>query len=351
MAVRPVRFISDVLTKKQILKTDADNNILFNVSSSTDNKGHVSSSLAYTGSGLFINGDAYISGTLHAKRMHVTEVTTSVYYEDSISASINALYDVSASNAVSGNMFVWNGSNWIATNDISGNFSGVVYGDLVGTASYAYNAGYASQASSSNYASTASYAVNAATALTALYAVNAGNLIGSGTTNTIPIFTNDTTVGDSSLKMSGSTLIAGNDIVVSGNIYFNNAQNLQNIDFALNSPTNFYGISDVFNAINNKFGLLIQNYNNLSETITGTFDVDGTKVVELSNFIAADLDNVYLDVMIKPSGSNHYVNDLISVELYANIPVNKLYVELTAIALTNTSTFRIIATKQTGSLF
>lgn len=116
MAVRPVKFISDVLTKKQILKTDIDNNTLFSVSGSLLEGGHVSSSLPITASNLFIDGNAYISGTLHAKRMHVTEVTTSVYYEDSISASINALYDVSASNASIGNTLVWNGENWAADN-------------------------------------------------------------------------------------------------------------------------------------------------------------------------------------------------------------------------------------------
>jgi len=121
MAVRPVKFISDVLTKKQIFKTDIDDNILFNVSGSLLEGGHVSSSFPVTASGLYIDGNAYITDTIHAKRMHVTEVTTSVYYEDSLSASINALQDVSASDAVIGQYLKWDGVNWVPyTLDVTG---------------------------------------------------------------------------------------------------------------------------------------------------------------------------------------------------------------------------------------
>ncbi len=127
MAVRPVRFISDVLTKKQILKTDSEDNLLFNVSGSLINGGHVSSSFPVTASGLYIDGNAYITDTIHAKRMHVTEVTTSVYYEDSLSASINALQDVSASDAIPGQYLKWNGINWIpGTLDITGTVQNVL---------------------------------------------------------------------------------------------------------------------------------------------------------------------------------------------------------------------------------
>lgn len=112
MAVRPVRFISDVLTRKQILKTDSGDNLLFKVSGSLLGGGEVSSSFPVTASGLYIDGDAFIEGTLTAKRMHITEVTSSVYYETAISASINALNDVSASQAVPGQYLRWSGTNW-----------------------------------------------------------------------------------------------------------------------------------------------------------------------------------------------------------------------------------------------
>jgi len=50
MAVKPVKVLTDLLTKKQILKQDLDGNILFRVTGSLSN-GFVSSSLPITGSG------------------------------------------------------------------------------------------------------------------------------------------------------------------------------------------------------------------------------------------------------------------------------------------------------------
>lgn len=49
MAVKPVKVLTDLLTKKQILKQDLDGNILFRVTGSLNN-GFVSSSLPITGS-------------------------------------------------------------------------------------------------------------------------------------------------------------------------------------------------------------------------------------------------------------------------------------------------------------
>ena len=349
---RPVRFISDLLTRKQILKTDSEDRVLFKVSSSNGHGyGCVSSSLPVTSSGLFIDGDALIAGTLTAKRMHVTEVTTSVYYEDALSASINALQDVSASNANVGDMLKWDGINWIPTNNISGNFSGVLNGNLIGTASYAYTASVALSANNALNANTASYALNAATAVTALYAVNAGNLIGSGTTNTIPVFTNDTSVGNSNLSLSGSTLIAGDDFVISGGLYFSNPSIMSSISPALSSATGFYGVNDTFNAINDKFALLINNYAKLSETIVGNFNIDGTKDIQLTNFLISDIEYLSVDVMVKYSGSSQYINDLISVALSGNIATNKVHVLLNAASLAQLDTYKVIVTKQTGSLF
>ena len=50
MAVKPVKVLTDLLTKKQILKQDLDGNVLFKISGSL-NSGIVSSSLPITGSG------------------------------------------------------------------------------------------------------------------------------------------------------------------------------------------------------------------------------------------------------------------------------------------------------------
>jgi hypothetical protein len=347
MAVRPVRFISDVLTRKQILKTDANDNVLFNVSGSKLSGGHVSSSFPLTASGLYIDGNAHINGTISANRMHVTEVTTSVYYESALSASINALNDVSAANAQVNDLLVWNGSNWIAANEITA----TINGNLNGTASNSLTSSYSLLANHSITSNTASYAIEAATALTALYALNAGNLVGSGTTNYIPVFTNNNEISDSTLSLSGSTLIAGADLVISGALQFSSPNNLTNIDLVLNSPTGFYSVSDVFGFINNRFNDIKQNYSALNETTVGFFNSDGSKNIELNNFSVNDMDNLIVDVMVKLSGTNQYTNDLISVAISGNIVTNKVHVKLDALSLSINDSYRLIVVKQTGSLF
>jgi hypothetical protein len=103
--------------------------------------------------------------------------------------------------------------------------------------------------------------------------------------------------------------------------------------------------------IDSRFAALIENYSKLSETHYGYFDINGTKEIELDNFTASDLEYVYLDVMVKQSGSNYYANDLISVRLYENMATNKLHVLLDAAELGSNDKYKVIATKQTGSLF
>lgn len=59
MATKPVKVLTDLLTKKQIIKQDADGNILFKVSGSLNN-GSVSSSLPITAS-YFVGDGRYLT--------------------------------------------------------------------------------------------------------------------------------------------------------------------------------------------------------------------------------------------------------------------------------------------------
>lgn len=279
MAVKPVKFVSDVETKKQIIKTDISGNVLFAVSGTLPN-GSVSSSLPITASGLLIDGNAEIVGTLNARRMHITEITTSVYYEDSLSASINALQDVSASNATVGNILKWDGTNWIASNSISGSFSG----SFDGTASYAITAAYA--------------------------------LAASGAVLSI----NDLT------DVSASNAISGNVLQWDG--------------------TKWVASGGGSAEINARF----LNVANLSEVVTGAFDPDGYKDVQLTKYSYADLDYVMINVMVQYNAESTWVNDLLSVELSGNPGANKLHVLINAPDLSNLDKYRIFAHKQTGSL-
>lgn len=59
MATKPVKVLTDLLTKKQIIKQDIEGNILFNVSGVLGN-GHVSSSLPITAS-YFVGSGKYLT--------------------------------------------------------------------------------------------------------------------------------------------------------------------------------------------------------------------------------------------------------------------------------------------------
>ncbi len=104
MAVKPAKAIADLLARKQILKVDKENNILFKVSGSLGS-GAVSSSLPITASNYFSAFDSFISGTLTTKNLAVSDEKSYV--------NINQLSNVSASEAVEGRYLVYDGTNWI----------------------------------------------------------------------------------------------------------------------------------------------------------------------------------------------------------------------------------------------
>jgi hypothetical protein len=119
MATKPVKVLSDLLTKKEIIKQDNNGNILFNVSGSAGN-GHVSSSLPITAS-YFVGSGRYL-----------TDITASggggipfVYTSGSITGS-----------GLLSNPVVLTDPLLIGSVTASNGFSGNLYG----TASYAQNA-------------------------------------------------------------------------------------------------------------------------------------------------------------------------------------------------------------------
>jgi hypothetical protein len=125
---KPVKVLADLLTKKQILKEDSDGNVLFKVSGS-NGTGVVSSSFPITASSEYITGDLMVDGVIYAKQLNVTTVTSSIIYETSISASINALLDVSASNAQADQFLKWNGTQWVPSDVNNGTIGTAEDGD------------------------------------------------------------------------------------------------------------------------------------------------------------------------------------------------------------------------------
>jgi len=125
MANKPVKFLSDALFKKNIIKEDSQNNKIFEVSGTLAN-GVVNIAVPLSASDTYIDGDLQVSGTVSAKKFTVTEVNTNVIYETSISASINALLDVSASNAINDDYLKYRDGYWIPSPiDLAGGLEAV----------------------------------------------------------------------------------------------------------------------------------------------------------------------------------------------------------------------------------
>jgi hypothetical protein len=112
MANKPIKFFSDALFKRGLIKEDADSNRLFEVSGSLGD-GVVNINVPLSASNTYIRGDLDVSGSVRAKEFHVTTVSSSIIYETSISASINALNDVSASNAVNNDYLKYRDGYWV----------------------------------------------------------------------------------------------------------------------------------------------------------------------------------------------------------------------------------------------
>lgn len=110
---KQVKFLTNIETRKDIIKFDANNGPLFIVSGS-NTYGFVSSSLPITGTQAYFSSDVTVDGKLKANSFEVTTLVNSINYETSISASINALLDVSASGAQVDDFLKWNGTKWVA---------------------------------------------------------------------------------------------------------------------------------------------------------------------------------------------------------------------------------------------
>ena len=125
MANKPVKFLSDALFKKNIVKEDSLNNKIFEVSG-TLASGAVNIYVPLNTFDTYVSGNLEVSGTVSAKKFNVTEVNTNVIYETSISASINALLDVSASDAANDDYLKYRDGYWVPSPlDLAGGLEAV----------------------------------------------------------------------------------------------------------------------------------------------------------------------------------------------------------------------------------
>lgn len=145
-----------------------------------------------------------------------------------------------------------------------------------------------------------------------------------------------------------TNIYVSNNAEILGNLTVKATEELKNIGNNL-LVDDLYNVANVFSAIDTRFSQLTANYNNLRLVLTGNFNADGSKIVQLNNFLYTDIDLISLDVMIKYSGSTQYVNDLISIRMSGTLD-NNINVELNAPSVSSGDFYRIIAVKESGSI-
>jgi len=157
--------------------------------------------------------------------------------------------------------------NLFSTGSFTGSLTGTVTGtgtspQFVGTSSWAISSSRAISSSYSDFSNSSSYALSASRAKTASYALNsnAGDLTGAGTTNYVPIWTGNKTLGDSKFYLSSSQYFLKN--IDPSYTAFNIEQS--------NSGQSFLIVSGHYNS-----SLTLRNYNTSSDSWTMVVSGDG----------------------------------------------------------------------------
>ena len=354
MAVKPVKVLTDLQTNKQITKVDrnAGNAVLFNVSGTVAEGGHVSSSLPYTGSGLYIDGDALINGTLTVKTYHSIDVTASVLYESgsskfgnsaddthqftgsvSISGSFSAHYLTASLGLYSGGPSELSGAvtanNGLTVLGAPLNASAVAVSasslSVVGNGTFGGRVLAAGLTSSAGLNVTGSGSVTGPlTSLTSVYAPTVGGTLGGFVTGTV------------------ATTASFNTIAV--------ITSSQNVGLA---TYDMYSIDQAFHAIDAAMAdsSATQNaYKRLRYQTSGTFDVSGIQLVALpltqfggAAFTTSSLDYITVDVMVKLESGDNWMNDVVAVETYVTGSPGSEYVEVAIHSADVPYAYRLIA--------
>jgi hypothetical protein len=298
MATKPVKVLSDLLTKKQIIKQDLNGNTLFNISGNLEN-GHVSSSLPITAS-YFVGDGRYLTN---------------------ISAS-GGISSVSTSGSITGSGLVTNPISLkdpliINTVTASVGFSGNLYG-------------------TASFANTSSYAINAGLSTVA----TSGSITGSGIVEN-PISLKDPLIIGA---VTASYGFSGNLIGTAS--FATSASYAQTSSYAINALTASTIIDGATTSIQNA-------YKRLRYQFSGTFDGNGEADILLpltqnggDSFPISDINYIKIDTLVDEDGK--WVNDLLAFSL--DISSSQIHISLNAPAVPNTG-FRIIAVNENINRF
>jgi len=300
MATKPVKVLSDLLTKKQIIKQDLNGNTLFNISGNLEN-GHVSSSLPITAS-YFVGDGRYLTNISGSGSGGISSVYTSG--------------SISGSGLLENPIFL---KDPLVINTVTASIG--FAGSLYGTASFA---------------NTASYAINSGLSTVA----TAGNITGSG------LIENPITLKDPLVigEITASLGFRGNLIGTAS--FATSASYAQTSSYAINALTASTIIDGATTSIQNA-------YKRLRYQFSGTFDGNGEADILLpltqnggDSFPISDINYIKIDTLVDEDGK--WVNDLLAFSL--DISSSQIHISLNAPAVPNTG-FRIIAVNENINRF
>jgi hypothetical protein len=333
MAVKPFKILSDLQTNKQIIKVDkaADDAVLFNVSGTLADGGHVSSSFAYTGSGLFVDGDAVVKGRLTVREYYSEQVTASIIYESGSTKFGNTLDDT---------------HQFTGSVSISGGFSAHYLTASLGL--------YSGGPSELNGAVTANNGLTIlGAALDASVVAVSASALNVSTTATVGLLSSSTAVvaplGMFATSSTATTASFNSITVLTASQVINGVSyDVYSIDQALHA---------VDDALADKTKIL-NAYKRLRFQTSGTFDPSGIQLVALPTaslngeaFPISSLPYIAFDVMFKLEASDNWMNDVAAIEVYVTGASGSEYIEVAINTAEIPYAYRLVAVNEDPSKY
>lgn len=376
MATKPVKVLADLQTRKQILKLDASNNILFKVSGSLGD-GVVTIEIPVTAS-------AGISARLYGTSSYALTAS----YAENAGGGITSVY---TSGSISGsglqaNPIFLKDPLVIGTITSSYIYAPQITGSLYGTASFATSASYAANASvnTSSFATTGSNLFIGNQKITGSIfldgqLVNTGHsILGApalqGSTSRIVLWDNFNNPSNYTygLGIEANHMWFGVDVNSASwgfKWYAANAEimklngvgDLSGLASVTASSgfdgrlygTSSYALTSSYAQSSNISTSAIQNaYNRLRYQTIGNFDINGSAIITLPSsslgglsFPTSSFDFINATIFINENG--RWINDLLSVQVYTSS--TNVLIEISAPALTNTDQYKLLAVNENPS--
>jgi hypothetical protein len=358
MAVKPFKILADLQSNKQIIKLDsaANNAVLFNVSGTLAGGGHVSSSLPYTGSGLYIDGNAVIAGKLTAREYHAEVVSSSIIYQSGSTKfgdSADDLHQFTGSVQISGGF----GAHYLtASLGLLSNGPST----LVGTVN-AQNGLTITNAplDASTVAVSASglNVTNAAVVGSTLAALggltSSAGLSVAGTASVVGPIISNTSVLTPLLGATNAGLVTAS---VATTASFNAIAIVTASQTVNGVSYDMYNVDQAFHAIDSAMAdkTATQNaYKRLRYQTSGSFDPSGVQLVALptsslggDSFPVSSIGYITVDVLTKFDINDNWMNDVMAIEVYVTGSPGSEYIEVAINAADVPHEYRLIAVNE-----